>query len=290
MRPEPSCPKSETTTARRSGTPRFLAYRGRTVPWHAGPLAEFAWRCLEARPVIVGPDDYYVDGVASRLARQDPDRAFGLLERCLADTRSARRWNPISSGLPENAFWKTLCGLGRTRTLVTVLEAAQHWYLDRISSTCQRMGCRGSGLPRRLADMSVNRAAPYSAADPAGQRRPSALSTRNSGTGCRLPAARGGNRSRRRRYPLAYRRPVSDLLGWGRPVFRQGGRGVGQRNHSGRRSSTRTLRTPTQTCRFPDCGSDRWRLLHRGWWVSSGGPLACQGRERVRRKHMSRNG
>lgn len=104
---------------------QILDFRSDLVPWHVGPLAELVWRCLEAHPVIGHQDDYYFDHVASRLARNDPDRAFGVLARCLDDTRSSHRWNPVSSGLPQHAFWNTLSELDRPRLLSMVLETAR---------------------------------------------------------------------------------------------------------------------------------------------------------------------
>jgi hypothetical protein len=104
---------------------QLLDFRNHLVPWHLGPLAELAWLCLEAHPVIGHQDDYYFDQLASRLARHDSDRAFGVLGCCLEDARPGHRWNPVSSGLPQHAFWNTLSELDRPRLLSMVLETAR---------------------------------------------------------------------------------------------------------------------------------------------------------------------
>jgi hypothetical protein len=105
--------------------PQLLDFRSHIVAWRAGPLTEFAWRCLEVHPTIGGQDDYHFDQIAGRLAPQDPDRAFALLTRCLTDARPDRRWNPVDSGLPRNTFWMAVRRMDRARALVAVLEAAR---------------------------------------------------------------------------------------------------------------------------------------------------------------------
>jgi hypothetical protein len=104
---------------------QLLDFRSHLVQWSIGPLTELAWRCLEAHPVIGQQDDYYFDQMASKLAGHDVNRAFGVLACCLKDTRPGHRWNPISSGLPQHAFWNALSRLDRQRTLTIVLETAR---------------------------------------------------------------------------------------------------------------------------------------------------------------------
>jgi len=99
--------------------PRFL---NRTL--EAGPLANFAWRYLEARPVLgrhLG--DYYSDQLGCRLIRLDAARGLALLDRCIRDDRSGERWNPLTS-MPALEFWKALSQLDRSGAVMTVLEAA----------------------------------------------------------------------------------------------------------------------------------------------------------------------
>lgn len=91
-----------------------------------GPLADFAWRCLEAHPVLARyMGDYYSDHLARRLARLNPDRGFALLARCMVDERPGSRWNPITTGPNHLALWQELSRYDRLRALSTVLEAAR---------------------------------------------------------------------------------------------------------------------------------------------------------------------
>jgi hypothetical protein len=99
--------------------PHFL---NRTL--EAGPLADFAWRYLEARPMLgrhLG--DYYSDQLACRLIRLDAARGLTLLDRCIRDDRSGERWHPLTS-TPALEFWKALSQLDRPGAVMTVLEAA----------------------------------------------------------------------------------------------------------------------------------------------------------------------
>ncbi|HKW55400.1 MAG TPA: hypothetical protein VJO12_17045 [Stellaceae bacterium] len=104
--------------------PQIIDFRLHNKLLAAGPLADFTWRYLEARPVMSEHlGDYYCDQLAARLVALDADRAFALLGRSMRDERSGERWSPLTSR-PQLSFWKALSKRDRRRALTTVLEAA----------------------------------------------------------------------------------------------------------------------------------------------------------------------
>ena len=90
----------------------------------AGPLAEFAWRCLEALPPARGGDAAYAcDELAATLAGGDPERAFRLLERLLAQPYRSDSWNPLDR-VSERGLWHELSSRNRERALRVALAQA----------------------------------------------------------------------------------------------------------------------------------------------------------------------
>jgi hypothetical protein len=107
------------------GIPALLEARLQGRLLGAGALADFAWRCLEAHPIVdrhMG--NYYSDHLAGRLAPLNPDRGFALLELCMVDKRPGQRWKPFVSGPNHLIFWRELCRIDRQRALTTVLDVA----------------------------------------------------------------------------------------------------------------------------------------------------------------------
>jgi hypothetical protein len=87
-------------------------------------LADFCWEYLEAhQPLNARQEDYYIDHLASRLARFNPDRGFALLRRAILDERRGSRWNPLSSN--QLFFWRELKRIDPARALMTVLDASR---------------------------------------------------------------------------------------------------------------------------------------------------------------------
>src|SRR4029077_19716108 len=105
--------------------PHLLFFRLHERELTSGPLADFAWRYLEAHPVMnrhLG--NYYSDELAARLVPLDTERGFALLDRLVRDDRSGERWNPLASR-PQLEFWNALTRVDRGRVLLTLLEAAR---------------------------------------------------------------------------------------------------------------------------------------------------------------------
>src|SRR4029077_7570637 len=105
--------------------PHLLFFRLHERELTSGPLADFAWRYLEAHPVMnrhLG--NYYSDELAARLVPLDTERGFALLDRLVRDDRSGERWNPLAS-CPQLEFWNALTRVDRGRVLLTLLEAAR---------------------------------------------------------------------------------------------------------------------------------------------------------------------
>jgi hypothetical protein len=89
-----------------------------------GPIAEFAWRCLESAPKVTPNETYDFDQLAAALTPGDPDRGFGLLETLLAAPRDRESWRPTDR-YREGDFWATLRQLDRERALRLVFGVAR---------------------------------------------------------------------------------------------------------------------------------------------------------------------
>ncbi len=109
-----------TATLRMLGMWRHL---GRPVQ---GDLAELAWQCLEHHPVVTSSTDAWnIDRLAARLAKDNPERGFKLLERTCANNQDERnRWNPLE-GARTSELWKVLHAEDRRRLISVLLRAAQ---------------------------------------------------------------------------------------------------------------------------------------------------------------------
>lgn len=89
-----------------------------------GPLADFLWRYLEARPTSARQGDYHSDEIAAKLTKLDRDRGFDLLKRTIRDTRSGSRWDPLSVHSSDGPpFWKALCAIDARRAVTIALDA-----------------------------------------------------------------------------------------------------------------------------------------------------------------------
>ena len=87
-----------------------------------GRLADFAWRCLESDPPVSAPADAGdFDQLAARLAQDDPDRGFKLLEMLLQRDDDPIRWDPIALG-GGHQFWDVLHDADRKRLLGLILN------------------------------------------------------------------------------------------------------------------------------------------------------------------------
>jgi len=105
--------------------PQLIGFRLHDRHLQAGPLADFAWRYLEANPVMsLHLGAYYCDMIAAQLAHLDRDRAFALLDRVIREERDGQRWNPLISR-PQMTFWHELTTIDRARGLAILLEAAR---------------------------------------------------------------------------------------------------------------------------------------------------------------------
>lgn len=87
-------------------------------------LGEFAWRCLEAVPPILGNEAYDCDQVASKLAQIDLERGFKLLESLLMQPEDRRSWCPIDRYVGGNDFWGVLHKSDPRKALRTVFSVA----------------------------------------------------------------------------------------------------------------------------------------------------------------------
>ncbi len=89
-----------------------------------GPLGEFAWKCLEVMPPVLGNEAYDCDQVASKLAQIDPERGFKLLESLLMQPEDRRSWCPIDRYVGGNDFWSVLHKSDPRKALRTVFYVA----------------------------------------------------------------------------------------------------------------------------------------------------------------------
>jgi len=88
-----------------------------------GPLAEFAWRCLESAPKVSPNEAYDFDQLAAVLAPTDPDRAYRLLETLLTAPRERGSWRPTDRYQARD-FWTAVRELDRERVLRLVFGVA----------------------------------------------------------------------------------------------------------------------------------------------------------------------
>jgi hypothetical protein len=89
-----------------------------------GPLAEFAWRCLEALPPARGGEAAYAcDELAAALTPEDPERGLRLLGRLLAQPYGSDSWNPLD-WVSDRGFWHALSSRDRDRALRLALAQA----------------------------------------------------------------------------------------------------------------------------------------------------------------------
>ncbi len=92
-----------------------------------GSLADFAWRCLEQDPPSKAPaDPWDFDLLAAKLAQDDPERGFDLLEKLvLKDERNINsHWDPLD-GHGDHQFWNALHTKDRKRLIGLLLDAAR---------------------------------------------------------------------------------------------------------------------------------------------------------------------
>lgn len=100
---------------------------GRWIHWERsleGAIGDFAWQCLEAAPPVSNNEVYDCDQVAAKLAQEDPERGFKLLETLLIQTEDRRSWCPIDRYTGGNEFWSVLYQADRRRALRTVFSVA----------------------------------------------------------------------------------------------------------------------------------------------------------------------
>jgi hypothetical protein len=97
------------------------SYHGHSLE---GPLAEFAWQCLESSSPIVAGQRWDHEQLAARLAPLNPVRGVQLMERLLEQAPHNRDcWNPLDSPR-TNAFWEALVQCDPKKAYHTVLSAA----------------------------------------------------------------------------------------------------------------------------------------------------------------------
>jgi hypothetical protein len=99
-----------------------------------GPLADFAWRCLESAPTVTANETYNFDHLAAALVPRDPDRAFRLLETLLTRPHERDSWRPTDR-YQHGDFWAALCKLDRERALRLVFEVARRDNIARLEIT-----------------------------------------------------------------------------------------------------------------------------------------------------------
>lgn len=99
-----------------------------------GRLAAFAWRCLEAMPLIRIDDTYNLDEVAAILARDNIQRGFKLLEQIIRQSNNVEvlpaeeekePWDPLSIWGPHK-FWNELWKVDPEHALRFILGIASN--------------------------------------------------------------------------------------------------------------------------------------------------------------------
>jgi hypothetical protein len=87
-----------------------------------GKLADFAWRCLEQAPPVE-PSTF--DLLAAELAKDDPERGFGLLEKLIERNEEADNyWDPLDP-YDGKRFWRALYSIDRKRLVGLLLNKAR---------------------------------------------------------------------------------------------------------------------------------------------------------------------
>ncbi|GEM_PF-1434509 len=91
------------------------------------PITDFAWECLDSKPVIKSRNDYWcIDYIASKLAEQDIERGFALLETSVSEFKPGiEEWNPIYPFFESDQFWHTLFKAGKERLLEIMLSSSK---------------------------------------------------------------------------------------------------------------------------------------------------------------------
>jgi hypothetical protein len=89
-------------------------------------LAEFAWKCLELTAEVTINDSYHCDHLAAELAKGNPGKGFGFLEKILQTPWDRQNWRPTDRYDTGHAFWEVLSDRDHRRALQVVLDAALH--------------------------------------------------------------------------------------------------------------------------------------------------------------------
>ncbi len=88
-----------------------------------GELAEFAWKCLEAKNI--DHQAFYADQLALQLVKSDVVRGFTLLKNLLfKQSTNDRFWNPIDCFCQHREFGRFLYTFSRKRAITVCLQAA----------------------------------------------------------------------------------------------------------------------------------------------------------------------
>jgi hypothetical protein len=89
-------------------------------------LADFAWRCLEQDPPVKTlADPWHFDQLAARLAQDDPERGFRLLEKLVQRDESERdHWDPLNQ-YGGHKFWDVLYARDRRQLIGLLLNTAR---------------------------------------------------------------------------------------------------------------------------------------------------------------------
>jgi len=103
-----------------------------------GDLADFAWQCLENDPTVRSSSDvWYIDRLAAKLSKDDPDRGFKLFTKVLKTSNGTNeRWDPLGfHKTPE--FWKVLHGQDPHRLIGILLQTFQKDDYAHIRHSCR---------------------------------------------------------------------------------------------------------------------------------------------------------
>ena len=94
----------------------WAGYYGKALE---GKLADLAWRCLEVMPTKVPV--YDADLLAATLVKNDPDRAFRLLEMLMNRPHHREGWQPIDH-YHTRKFWDALHEFDKSRLIRVVFD------------------------------------------------------------------------------------------------------------------------------------------------------------------------